>query len=39
MVKLLKEIDQPVLRFGGNAVDRRFFWTSTGEAIPAELQG
>ena len=22
-------LDQPVLRFGGNAVDRRFFWTST----------
>ncbi len=34
MVKLLQEIDQPVLRFGGNAVDRRFFWTSTGEALP-----
>ncbi|QYF89917.1 hypothetical protein [Arthrobacter sp. PAMC25284] len=34
MVKLLQEIDQPVLRFGGNAVDRRFFWTSTGEPLP-----
>jgi hypothetical protein len=34
MVKLLKEIDQPVLRFGGNAVDRRFFWTSSNEALP-----
>ena len=39
MVKLLKEIDQPVLRFGGNAVDRRFFWTSTGEGIPAGYKG
>lgn len=33
MVKLLKDLDQPVLRFGGNAVDRRFLWTSTGEPI------
>ncbi|MET4096709.1 hypothetical protein [Arthrobacter sp. UYCu712] len=39
MVKLLKEIDQPVLRFGGNAVDRRFLWTSTGEGLPASYQG
>lgn len=39
MVKLLKEIDQPVLRFGGNAVDRRFFWTSSGEAVPADYKG
>jgi hypothetical protein len=39
MVKLLKEADQPVLRFGGNAVDRRFFWTSTGEAIPSSYRG
>lgn len=34
-VKLLQEADQPVLRFGGNAVDRRFFWTSSNEAVPA----
>ncbi|MCU1433282.1 MAG: hypothetical protein JWR71_7 [Pseudarthrobacter sp.] len=39
MVKLLKEIDQPVLRFGGNAADRRFFWTSTGEAVPGTYTG
>jgi hypothetical protein len=39
MVKLLKEIDQPVLRFGGNAVDRRFFWTSTGEGVPSDYKG
>ncbi|MCU1532800.1 MAG: hypothetical protein JWO49_2371 [Arthrobacter sp.] len=39
MVKLLKEIDQPVLRFGGNAVDRRFFWTSSNEALPSNYRG
>ncbi len=39
IVKLLKEIDQPVLRFGGNAVDRRFLWTSSGEGLPASYQG
>lgn len=39
MVKLLQEIDEPVLRFGGNAVDRRFFWTSSGEAVPADYKG
>lgn len=35
LVKLFKEADQPVLRFGGNAVDRRFFWTSANEAVPS----
>lgn len=35
MVKLLNELNQPVLRFGGNAVDRRFFWTSSKEPVPA----
>jgi hypothetical protein len=39
MVKLLKEADQPVLRFGGNAVDRRFFWTSSNEPVPASYRG
>lgn len=39
IVKLLSEVDGPVLRFGGNAVDRRFFWTSTGEAVPASYKG
>ncbi|TLM72957.1 hypothetical protein FDW81_11435 [Pseudarthrobacter sp. NamB4] len=39
MVKLLREVDGPVLRFGGNAVDRRFFWTSTGEAAPGSYKG
>lgn len=39
MVKLLNELDQPVLRFGGNAVDRRFFWSSTNEPLPASYTG
>lgn len=39
LVELLTEVDGPVLRFGGNAVDRRFFWTSTGEAVPSEYFG
>ena len=39
LVALLNETDQPVLRFGGNAVDRRFFWTSSGEPAPASYQG
>ena len=39
IVKLFKEADQPVLRFGGNAVDRRFFWTSTNEAVPSNYTG
>lgn len=39
MVKLLKDSDDTVLRFGGNAVDRRFFWSSTGEALPAGYKG
>lgn len=39
MVKLLKDSEDTVLRFGGNAVDRRFFWTSSGEALPASYKG
>lgn len=35
MVRLLNDLNQPVLRFGGNAVDRRFFWTSANEPVPA----
>lgn len=38
-VEVLKGLHQPVIRFGGNAVDRRFFWTSTGEPIPADYTG
>lgn len=39
LVKLFREADQPVLRFGGNAVDRRFYWTSTNEAVPSNYTG
>lgn len=39
MVQILRGLHKPVLRFGGNAVDRRFFWTSTGEAVPAGYTG
>lgn len=39
MVKLLKGSDGTVLRFGGNSVDRRFFWTSSGEALPKNYKG
>lgn len=39
MVKLLKGSDSTVLRFGGNSVDRRFFWTSSGEALPKNYKG
>ncbi|GAB3531920.1 hypothetical protein GCM10027403_03160 [Arthrobacter tecti] len=39
MVASLRGLGQPMLRFGGNAVDRRFFWTSTGEPIPGNLSG
>lgn len=31
----LQELDSPALRFGGNGVDRRMWWTSTGEPAPA----
>ena len=30
----LQELDRPVLRFGGNGVDRRMWWTSEGEPAP-----
>ncbi|MCC3293067.1 hypothetical protein LJ756_00330 [Arthrobacter sp. zg-Y411] len=39
MVESLSGLGRPLLRFGGNAVDRRFFWTSAGEAIPGNLKG
>ena len=39
MVQSLSGLGRPLLRFGGNAVDRRFFWTSAGEAIPGNLSG
>lgn len=30
----LKELDRPVLRFGGNGVDRHMWWTSSDEPAP-----
>ncbi|MCU1515554.1 MAG: hypothetical protein JWQ75_275 [Pseudarthrobacter sp.] len=39
IVSRLTGLGKPLLRFGGNAVDRRFFWTSAGEAIPGNLTG
>ncbi|MGA7206454.1 MAG: hypothetical protein WBX27_17715 [Specibacter sp.] len=39
VVATLRGLGKPVLRFGGNSVDRRFFWTSTGEALPAGYVG
>lgn len=39
VVATLKGLGTPMLRFGGNSVDRRFFWTSTGEALPASYVG
>lgn len=30
----LQELDRPVLRFGGNGVDRRMWWTSSEEEAP-----
>ncbi|GAB3296481.1 hypothetical protein EK0264_15100 [Epidermidibacterium keratini] len=32
--ELVGALDQPSLRFGGNSVDRRMWWTSTGEPTP-----
>ncbi|MGW9405425.1 hypothetical protein ACWGQ2_15810 [Arthrobacter sp. NPDC055585] len=39
MVQTLSGLGKPMLRFGGNAVDRRFFWTSSGEPLPGNLKG
>ncbi len=35
----LQGLGKPMLRFGGNAVDRRFFWTSSNEPLPSRLEG
>ncbi len=32
---LIGALDEPSLRFGGNSVDRRVWWTSTGEKAPS----
>lgn len=34
LVDELKKLHKPVIRFGGQAVDRRFFWTSSDEPLP-----
>lgn len=39
LVATLKGLGKPLLRFGGNAVDRRFFWTSSGEPMPGDRKG
>ncbi|WP_157370966.1 MULTISPECIES: hypothetical protein [Micrococcaceae] len=39
MVALLSGLKKPHLRFGGSSVDRRMYWTSTGEPIPGNLTG
>ncbi|MEE2568515.1 hypothetical protein V1638_03765 [Pseudarthrobacter sp. J64] len=39
IVSRLTGLGKPLLRFGGNAVDRRFFWSSSGEGLPANITG
>ncbi|MFJ3956914.1 hypothetical protein [Arthrobacter sp. NPDC090010] len=39
LVELLKSLNGPMLRFGGNSVERRAFWTSSGEALPSWVKG
>ena len=34
----LQELDRPVLRFGGNGVDRHMWWTSSDEPAPEWAQ-
>ncbi|MDJ0356555.1 hypothetical protein [Paenarthrobacter sp. PH39-S1] len=34
LTAVLAHMNKPVIRFGGQSVDRRFFWTSTDEPIP-----
>lgn len=34
LVDELKKLHKPIIRFGGQAVDRRFFWTSSNEPLP-----
>ena len=36
--ELVGALDRPSLRFGGNSVDRRVWWTSTGEQAPSWAQ-
>ncbi|WP_231961629.1 hypothetical protein [Arthrobacter sp. SO5] len=39
IVAVLRGLGKPLLRFGGSSVDRRMFWTSTGEAVPGNYEG
>ena len=39
MVRLLTGLGKAHIRFGGSSVDRRMFWTSSGEPIPSNLKG
>lgn len=39
MVGLLTGLGKAHVRFGGSSVDRRMFWTSSGETIPSNLTG
>ncbi|MUU72409.1 hypothetical protein GK109_14425 [Pseudarthrobacter sp. GA104] len=39
MVGLLTGLGKAHIRFGGSSVDRRMFWTSTGEPVPSNLKG
>ncbi|MGG5171518.1 cellulase family glycosylhydrolase [Pseudarthrobacter sp. J1738] len=39
LLNMLSVMDKPFLRFGGNSVDRRFFWTSKKESMPAGYKG
>ncbi|GGG63977.1 hypothetical protein GCM10011374_29360 [Kocuria dechangensis] len=36
LVHLVRQMDQPTLRFGGNSVDRRFFFTAEDEQPPTD---
>lgn len=36
LVRILKQLDQPTLRFGGNSVDRRLFFTDSQETAPQD---
>ncbi|MCW2763792.1 MAG: hypothetical protein JWR85_3993 [Marmoricola sp.] len=39
ILAVLRGLGKPLLRFGGSSVDRRMFWTSTGEAVPGSYEG
>ncbi|WP_461746385.1 hypothetical protein [Kocuria sp. U4B] len=36
LVHLVRQLDRPTLRFGGNSVDRRFFFTAEDEKPPSD---